>query len=321
MSRFRLLTTLTILFSTLPNLCMASDTQDYAGQYVLRLGTRNYFVLDLHQLGSQLTGTLSRPLHSSLGTFFSDISSEVITEPVSSVVISADHLHFVVTYASDTTDKDEYDLKLLSTTQASLQMTGIAIDPWLLSRVSAFPVLTVAKDWEPGKTYYVDDVSVSNPDMQRIYDEDQKPRQAANMSHADWATINRQDEDRRVQLRVLLAKNALHSGKDFEQAAFIYRHRANPGDYLIAHTLAMIAVAHGNAGALWIATATLDRYLKAIKQPQIYGTQFNKSKDTPWTQEPYDRTLITDELRRQLGVPSQAAQEKQLEAYKSADQH
>ncbi len=83
----------------------------------------------------------------------------------------------------------------------------------------------------------------------------------------------------------------------------------------------MIAVARGNAGAPWIATATLDRYLKAIKQPQIYGTQFNKSKDTPWTQEPYDRTLISDELRRQLGVPSEAAQQKQLEAYKSADQH
>jgi hypothetical protein len=187
--------------------------------------------------------------------------------------------------------------------------------------VPALPVLTVAKDWEPGKTYYVDDVGKSNPDMQCIYDEDQKPRQAANMSHADWATINKQDEDRRAQVRGLLAKNALHSGKDFEQAAFIFQHGATPGDYLLAHTLAMIAVARGNAGALWIATATLDRYLKAIKQPQIYGTQFSKSKDIPWTQEPYDRTLISDELRRQLGVPSQATQEKQLEAYKSADQH
>jgi hypothetical protein len=300
---------------------VASGVQDYAGQYVLRLGPRNYFVLDLHQLGGQLTGTLSRPLHSSLGTFFSDISSEVITAPVSSVAISGDHLHLIVTNPSDATDKDDYDLKLLSAAQASLQVTGVAIDPWILSRVPAFPVLTVARDWEPGRTYFVDDVGESNPDMQRIYDEDQKPRQAANMSRADWATISKQDDERRTQVRGLLAKNALHSGKDFEQAAFIFQHGATPGDYLLAHTLAMIAVTRGNARALWIATATLDRYLKAIKQPQIYGTQFNKSKDTPWTQEPYDRMLISDELRRQLGVPSQAAQEKQLEAYKSADQH
>ena len=141
------------------------------------------------------------------------------------------------------------------------------------------------------------------------------------MSHADWATINKQDEDRRARVCDLLAKSALHSGKDFEKAAFIFQHGLTSGDYPFAHTLAMIAVARGNAGGLWIATATLDRYLKAVKQPQIYGTQFNKSKDTPWTQEPYDRTLIPDELRRQLGVPSQAAQEKQLEAHKSADQH
>jgi hypothetical protein len=321
MSRFHLLTTLAILFLALPALCMASGTQDYTGQYVLRLGSRNYFVLDLHQVGSQLTGTLSRPLHSSLGTFFSNISSEVLTEPVSSAVISADHLHFVVTNASDATDKDEYDLKLLSPAQASLQITGAAIDPWVLSRVPAFPVLAVAKDWEIGRTYYVDDVGESNPEMQRIYDEDQKPRQPANMSHADWATINKQDEDRRVRVRDLLARNALHSGKDFEQAAFIFQHGLTSGDYLFAHTLAMIAVARGDAAALWIATATLDRYLKAVNQPQIYGTQFNKSKDTPWTQEPYNRTLIPDELRRQLGVPSLADQEKQLEAYKSADQH
>ena len=226
-----------------------------------------------------------------------------------------------MTNASDATDKDEYDLKLLSAAQASLQITGAAIDPWVLSRVPASPVLVVAKDWEIGRTYYVDDVGESNPEMQRIYDEDQKPRQPANMSHADWATINKQDEGRRTQVRDLLAKNALHSGKDFEQAAFIFQHGLTSGDYLFAHTLAMIAIARGNAGALWIATATLDRYLKAVNQPQIYGTQFNKSKDTPWTQEPYNRTFIPDELRRQLGVPSLANQEKELEAYKSADQH
>ena len=53
--------------------------------------------------------------------------------------------------------------------------------------------------------------------------------------------------------------------------------------------------------------------------PQIYGTQFNFTKDTPWTQDPYNRRLISDDLRRRLGVPSQAAQQKQLEKYKAAN--
>jgi hypothetical protein len=297
----------------------ASDARDYAGQYVLRLGTRNYLVLELHQSGTQLTGTLSRPLHSSLGSMISNISSESITETVANAVVVADHLHFIATNTSDAQDKDEYDLKLLSPIEASLQITGIPIDPWTLDRVSASPRLTVAQDWEPGRTYSAEDVTKSNPEMQRIYDEDQKPRQSLNMTHADWATINKQDEERRSQVRDLLARNVLHSGKDFEQAAFIFQHGAGPNDYLLAHTLAMISVARGNASALWIATATLDRYLNATKQPQIYGTQFHKTKETPWTQEPYDRTVISDALRRQLGVPSQAAQEKQLESYKSAN--
>jgi hypothetical protein len=319
--RFHLLATLTISFLPLTHLWAASETQPYIGQYVLRLGTRNYFVLNLHQLGNLLTGTLSHPRYSSLGTFISDIGPEVVTEPVTSTIVNGDHLHFVVTNPSDAKEKDEYDLKLLSATQASLAMTGLDTDPWTLNRVPESPTLAVSSDWESGKAYYVDDISKSNPVMQRIFDEDQKPRQPANITHADWAAINKQDEDRRAQVRDILSKNELHSGKDFELAALIFQHGLTPEDYLLAHTLAMIAVAHGNAGALWIATATLDRYLKAIKQPQIYGTQFSKSKDGAWTQELYNRTLISDELRRQLNVPSQAAQEKQLEAYKSADQH
>ena len=124
---------------------------------------------------------------------------------------------------------------------------------------------------------------------------------------------------RRLQVRELLAKGALHTGTDFEHAAFIFQHGEVPDDYLLAHTLAMIAVVHGNAGAVWIAAATLDRYLGAIKQPQIYGTQFHRTKDTPWTQEPYNRGLIPDALRKQLGVPQEAAQQNQLKRYKSAD--
>jgi hypothetical protein len=33
------------------------------------------------------------------------------------------------------------------------------------------------------------------------------------------------------------------------------------------------------------------------------------------TQEPYNRVLISDALRQQLGVPKQAAQQKQLEQF------
>ena len=81
---------------------------------------------------------------------------------------------------------------------------------------------------------------------------------------------------------------------------------------MLAHTLAMVAVANGDASALWIATATLDRYLQSIGKSQVYGTQFTFGERQPATQEPYSRELISDALRRQLGVPSLADQQKQL---------
>jgi hypothetical protein len=66
---------------------------------------------------------------------------------------------------------------------------------------------------------------------------------------------------------------------------------------------------------VWIATATLDRYLQSRGQPQIYGTQFRTNDRQPTTQDPYNRTLISDALRRELGVPVQSAQDKQRHEY------
>ena len=59
----------------------------------------------------------------------------------------------------------------------------------------------------------------------------------------------------------------------------------------------------------WIAAATLDRYLQAIKQSQIYGTQYRWTADAPdISQDPFDKDLISDALRAELGVPPLDAQ-------------
>lgn len=113
-------------------------------------------------------------------------------------------------------------------------------------------------------------------------------------------------------------EHALHTAVDFENAAFIFQHGDTADDYLLAHTLATIAVAKGRSSALWIAAATLDRYLHKIGQSQIYGTQYMTHPDAPWTQSPYNTALIPDALREELGVPSISAQKKQLEQYNSS---
>jgi len=54
--------------------------------------------------------------------------------------------------------------------------------------------------------------------------------------------------------------------------------------------------------------------LQSIHQPQIYGTQSHRNNgNEPFTKEPYTRGLIPDALRKELGVPSQAEQQKDLE--------
>ncbi|HWU78782.1 MAG TPA: hypothetical protein VN158_01805 [Caulobacter sp.] len=157
--------------------------------------------------------------------------------------------------------------------------------------------------------------STSNPEMTRLYDEDQTDRLGPGVT--DWSKVGPRDDQRRAATRKLLEAGTLHTAADFSHAAFIFQHSGAPDDYLLAHTLAMVAVAKGDKKSLWIATATLDRYLQNIKQPQIYGTQFSRVDDAEMSQEPYNRGLISDALRGELGVPSLAKQVDQLKAVRA----
>jgi hypothetical protein len=150
----------------------------------------------------------------------------------------------------------------------------------------------------------------ANPEMTAIFDADQADRQGVG-ARIDWSVVTPRDEARRALTRALLNAGSLRTGDDYWHAAFVFQHGGEPNDYLLAHTLAVIAAARGRPDATWIAAATLDRYLQNIGRPQIYGTQFQSPTGRPTTQEPYDRSLVSDALRQALGVPPRAAQENQ----------
>jgi hypothetical protein len=153
----------------------------------------------------------------------------------------------------------------------------------------------------------------AKPEIERIYDEDQKDRDGDDKFDLD--SVKRfiaRDETRRKRVRELLAAGTLKSGKDFEKAAFIFQHGQEPDDFLFAHILAMVAMSKGNEHAVQIAAATLDRYLQKIGRPQVLGTQSGWKDSPPLTQEPYNRDLVSDALREELHVPSQAKQAKDL---------
>jgi hypothetical protein len=200
---------------------------------------------------------------------------------------------------------------------AQLQMEGTPFPPINLVRVKGVVRVKgtpyIASDWDKDKVYSPDNGHPSNPEMKQLFDEDQRVRQPG--VKIDGASVGKSDTERREAVLRLLDKDSLHTGEDFTWAAFLFQHGSTPEDYLLAHSLAIIALKKGYGDAWWIATATLDRYLQSIHQPQIYGTQFLTPQNQPTSQGAYNRKLISDALRRQLGLPIQVAQEEQRKQY------
>lgn len=296
----------------------AQPHQTVAGQWTLSLGKRTLLVLYLAPSdGTALpvTGTLARPTHLATAdaVSFSHVEGPTELEPVVASQWKGDSLAFTVQNPKDPGDKTAYVLTVKNETDAELRVEGAPVSPLKLRRVAG--AASVSEDWHSGQTYSPDDDASSNPEMKRIFEEDQRPRQSG--PNIDWSSVSKADAVRRTETMRLVSEGALHSGEDFNWAANIFQHGSAPDDYLFAHTLALVAVRKGYSEATWIAAATLDRYLQSVKQPQIYGTQFLAPEGEAEKQEPYDRTLIPDSLRRLLGVPDLSAQELQRQKYDS----
>ena len=189
----------------------------------------------------------------------------------------------------------------------SMTITGLQIVPIALERATANDRLS--QTLTASRPYRLDQHWPDNPEMKALFDADQGVRSAN--KPIDWKIVGAQDAERRVATQKLLDEGKLWSANDYWRAAFIFQHGDAPEDYLKAHALAVISAAKGKGSASWIAAATLDRYLQSVAQKQIYGTQFSGRDGEPMIQEPYDRTVISDALRRESGVPDMAGQEKQ----------
>lgn len=168
--------------------------------------------------------------------------------------------------------------------------------------VLLFPLISAAGVQQPSPSIS------NNAEMAAIFAADQAPRTQGGAA-VDWSVVGPQDEARRHRARALLDAGALRTADDFYHAAMVFQHGTDPSDFMLAHTLAIVAASRGRSDAAWLAAATMDRYLQSVGHSQIYGTQYRTSGGQNTTQEPYDRALISDSLRRALGVPSQAEQE------------
>jgi hypothetical protein len=147
----------------------------------------------------------------------------------------------------------------------------------------------------------------NNPELERIYQEDQAERTKGKKPGLD--AVER-DRERLKRVTALLDAGAARTADDFFHAAQVYNHGATAEDYLRSHELAVLAASKGNKQALFLSAASLDRFLRAIGRPQVFGTQLNRQGNMA-TMEPFDRSM-SDALRTAFGVPSLKEQEARL---------
>lgn len=305
---------LTAIFCLIFGVAKSQSVESYAGTWVMRLDDKNLFVLTLTANNGSYQGYFDLPAKIAINnSVFSAIKNGYRRDRIVKSHVDASGLHLEIQNANDPSDVNNVVMTIQDKT-ATLAFEalppGFDIGPWPFVR--AQEGTKVSLTWEPNRSYVLGDSDVSNPQMAALYAKDQQDR---NGQSVDWKAIGQRDASRREQTRQLLSQGQLRSGKDFEEAAFIYQHGNSSSDYLLGHTLAVIAVSKGDSSAVWISAATMDRYLQSIKQPQIYGTQFNPGANGAMTQAPYDMDLISDALRHQLGVPTKALQADQLKSY------
>ena len=292
----------------------AAQERDPEGLWAVRAEGRVLALLELRRdarAPGGWTGALVGPdrLTFHVARLASGIEGPIIRRPILEAVSREDSIELAIQGSARDVEPEIYTFRLVEPDTALLGWTDVPapLDPLLLARAPAGT--EVAADWDPTRTYALAaPVRRSNPEMTALFEADQAARQSDRP--IDWSVVAQQDLARRTRTRQLLDAGALQSADDYWHAAFVFQHGGEPGDHLMAHTLALIAAARGRPDATWIAAASLDRYLQNIGQKQIYGTQYLTRPGQPATQEPYDRMLVSDALRQALGVPTQAEQEQ-----------
>ena len=290
-----------------------AQARDPEGLWALRADGQVLGLLELRrdaQAPGGWAGALVRPdrltVHNS--HVVTDVGGPIVRRPIRSAAPRGDAIELTIQGRDAEGEPDIFIFRMVEPDTAELGWKDVPIAPLALARVPAGT--EVQADWDASRTYALaEPPRRSNPEMTALFQADQAARQAG--QPIDWSIVAQEDRTRRARTKQLLDAGALQSADDYYHAAFVFQHGGGPNDFLMAHSLALIAAARGRPDATWIAAASLDRYLQSIGHRQIYGTQYRTPQGRPATQEPYDRTLVPDALRQALGVPSQAEQERQ----------
>jgi hypothetical protein len=136
-----------------------------------------------------------------------------------------------------------------------------------------------------------------NQELRLIFEEDQGDRASGLVAEL----VPERDADRRHRVAAAIDAGGLVEPADYYNAAMVFQHGVDLGDYWRAHELAVKAADRGYRQARWLAAAAYDRWLMSQGRPQKYGTRYRAAagKWALWDVDPE----TTDEERSRWDVP------------------
>lgn len=149
-----------------------------------------------------------------------------------------------------------------------------------------------------------------NPELQQMADDDQKARMNGNI---DWTVLNKEDSARRERALQLFKEDKVKTAKDHLNVGILFQHGSDTTDSAMAVRSFEKAIQMEGSLNRWWYAAAVDRDLMRRGEPQIYGTQFIRNKNTArWERYKIDPTKITDEQRKYYSVETLAEQEEKI---------
>ena len=305
----RLIIAIALLLTTGP--ALAADPQ---GTWALRAGDTTLMLFKVARTSRGWSGEKQEPAHyDSDGNSFANVSGPVEREKAT-IVRELPGGGIELTFGNQPGAlPNVFVVRARDASTADLGFVAFANEPATLFRVKPKSVIG---GWDSKRVYVRTVERPTNSEMTAIFDADQADRQ--HLEGIDWKVFGAADVVRRARTQAMLDAGLLRSGDDYYHAAFVFQHGSEPGDYLKAHALALIATARGKPSATWIAAATLDRYLQSIGQPQIYGTQFTMKAGKMSQAQPFHSNLLSDAIRTASGVPALAEQDSEYKRLTTA---
>jgi len=149
-----------------------------------------------------------------------------------------------------------------------------------------------------------------NAELQKMYDEDQGARKVPDIN---WSVLIKQDSIRQARVLEMIRDGKIVTGKDYYNSAMIFQH----GNDTLASGMAVKqmkkAIELDPTVNRWLLAAAIDRDLMRRDLPQIYGTQFIKTRqDAKWELYKMDSTRISDEERKYYRTGTLAEQRERV---------